>query len=150
MKTLKHQLHQLCIEKLDASIASAQQSIDEARAAQKEETKSSAGDKFETTREMMTQEIEKGTALLSKLSEDRNRLLSLLQNDSTETVQQGSVVVTNNGKFYVGVSIGAVTMNGEKYQTISSSSPIGQLLLNKKAGDKFRLNDKEYVIEEIL
>ena len=129
---------------------SAQQSIDEARAAQKEETKSSAGDKFETTREMMTQEIEKGTALLSKLSEDRNRLLSLLQNDSTETVQQGSVVITNSGKFYVGVSIGAVTMNGEKYQTISSSSPIGQLLLNKKAGDKFRLNNKEYVIEEIL
>lgn len=150
MKTLKQQLHQLCIAKLDASMASAQQSIDEARAAQKEETKSSAGDKFETTREMMTQEIEKGTALLSKLSEDKNRLLSLLQNDSTKTVQQGSVVITNSGKFYVGVSIGAVSMNGEKYQTISSSSPIGQLLLNKKAGEKFHLHEKEYVIEGIL
>ncbi|MES2619804.1 MAG: 3-oxoacyl-ACP synthase [Bacteroidota bacterium] len=149
MKTLKQQLHQLCIEKLDASMASAQQAIDEARAAQKEETKSSAGDKFETTREMMTQEIEKGTALLSKLAEDRNRLLSILQNDSSESVQQGSMVITNLGKFYVGVSIGAVTMNGEKYQTISSFSPIGQLMISKKAGEKFELHEKEYVIKEI-
>lgn len=150
MKTLKQQVHQLCIEKLDASMASAQQSIDEARAAQKEETKSSAGDKFETTREMMTQEIEKGTALLNKLSEDRNRLLSLLQTDSTESVQQGSLVITSNGKFYVGVSIGAVSMNGEKYQTISSSSPIGHLLLNKKPGEKIQLNEKEYVIDAVF
>ena len=150
MKRLKHQLHQLCIEKIDESIASVQQSIEEARATQKEDTKSSAGDKFETTREMMTQEIEKGTALLNKLFDDKNSLLAISQNDSTETVQQGSLVFTNLGKFYVGVSIGAVTMNGDKFQTVSSSSPIGQLLMNKKTDEKFYLHEKEYVIEEIL
>ena len=98
----------------------------------------------------MTQEIEKGTVQLNKLNNEKNRLMAISINNSGESVQQGSVVITNHEKFYLSVSIGAVTFDGDKYQTISASSPIGQLLLNKKQGEKFHLHDKEYVIEDIL
>ena len=150
MKSIKQQLHQLCLVKLNENIRATENAIGEARTAQKEETKSSAGDKYETTREMMTQEIEKHSIALAKLTDDKNRLLAITLNDEKEFVRQGSVIYTNHGNFYLAVSIGALTLDGIKYQTISSSSPIGQLMLNKKQGEGFKLNDKEYFITEIL
>jgi transcription elongation GreA/GreB family factor len=150
VKPAKQILLEICLAKPDESIASLSQAIDEARIAQKEETKSSAGDKYETTREMMTQEIEKNSGQIEKLLADRNRLIAIAQNETTNTVQQGSVVITNHGNFYLAVSIGViVSSEGMKCQTISTSSPIGHLMLNKKAGDWFRFHDKEYIIEEI-
>jgi transcription elongation GreA/GreB family factor len=149
MKTIKHLLQEICLAKLDESIASLQQAIDEARAAQKEDTKSSAGDKFETTREMMTQEIEKNSAQIAKLIADRNKLLAIAPNQTNAAVQQGSVVFTNQGNFYLAVSLGVVMSDGIKFQTISTSSPIGTIMLNKKKGERFQFHEKEYVIEEI-
>jgi transcription elongation GreA/GreB family factor len=149
MKNVKQLLHETCLAKLDESIASLTQAIEEARTAQKEETKSSAGDKYETTREMMTQEIEKNSSQISKLMADRNRLIAVAQNDANTSVQQGNIVFTNQGNFYLAVSLGVVLCDGVKFQTISTSSPIGQLMLNKKSGDKFLFHDKEYIIERI-
>jgi transcription elongation GreA/GreB family factor len=149
MKSVKHLLHEICLARLDESIASLAQAIDEARNAQKEDTKSSAGDKFETTREMMTQEIEKNSAQIAKLVSDRNRLVAIAPNETSTSVQQGNVVFTNHGNFYLAVSLGVVMCEGVKFQTVSTSSPIGQLMLHKKSGERFPFHEKEYIIREI-
>jgi transcription elongation GreA/GreB family factor len=99
---------------------------------------------------MMTQEIEKEGALLAKLKEEKNLLTAMMQGETQGIVQPGSVVITNQGKFLVGVSIGAVTLIEEKFQTISPSSPIGQMMLDKKTGARFSLHEREFIIEEIL
>lgn len=55
--TLKEKLYRLCIAEAEARIAAAELNIRSAKDAQSNETKSSAGDKYETSREMMEQEI---------------------------------------------------------------------------------------------
>jgi transcription elongation GreA/GreB family factor len=149
MSSLKVQLHQLCLDKLNQSIESLSLAREQARAAQQEETKSSAGDKFETTREMMTQEIEKNSAQIAEHVADRNRLMAIGCGETKGAVQQGSLVNTNRGNFYLAVSLGVIECDGIKYQTISSSSPIGRQMLNKKKGERFLFRDKEYLIEDV-
>ena len=66
MPTIKEQLLALAQKKLLQKIELLQQNIDEIQAAANEETKSSAGDKYETSREMLRQEREKYSRQLAE------------------------------------------------------------------------------------
>ena len=61
---IKNQLYQLCCNYVNKRIDEINVIIDEAVEAANNETKSSAGDKYEVGREMMQQEIELNTARL--------------------------------------------------------------------------------------
>lgn len=147
---LKKQLYQQCLEKVKQSLADAQQAIDNAQAAAKDDTKSSAGDKYETGREMMQQETDRNMAQLN----EANKLLIALNKINTESVNQivaaGSVAKTNNGNFYMAVSAGVLTVNNERYFAISPVSPIGMKLIGTKAGSEFDLNGKRYQVKEVV
>lgn len=151
MGNLKSRLHEICAAMLSSKIADYKQAIDDARAAQQNETKSSAGDKFETTREMMTQEIENNTRQLIA-AEAEGHLLNLAQSDNGEhgKVHHGSIVKTDGGNFYIAAGIGKVALDSEIYQVVSPVSPIGKLLLGKTAGAILEFNAKKYRIEEIV
>lgn len=130
---------------MDAS----KQALDSAQQAGQEETKSSAGDKYETSREMMQQETDRNRAQLN----EANKLLIILSRinpDSRhDTADTGSLVITNNGKFYIAISTGTLIINGEAFVAVSSASPIGLLLKGRKAGDEFNFNGRHYRIEDI-
>ena len=55
---IKQKLYNLCHAYLDNNIQNAEAVIADAREAARNETKSSAGDKYETAREMMQQDID--------------------------------------------------------------------------------------------
>jgi hypothetical protein len=55
-------------------------------------------------------------------------------------------VITNNGKFYIAISAGTLTINGETFFAVSPASPIGQKLKGQKAGSEFDLNGKFYKV----
>src|SRR5687768_4206579 len=81
------------ISMLQADIADLQKGMTE-------DSKSSAGDKFETAREMAQQELSK----LSTQLNEQQRLKSLIDNQSADKaaqVQLGAVVETNKGLFLV-------------------------------------------------
>ena len=59
MTTIKQTLYNFCVTYINQRMATAQQAIHTAQASANEETKSSAGDKYETGRAMMQLEIEK-------------------------------------------------------------------------------------------
>lgn len=128
----------------------AQQGIDAAQQAAKDDTKSSAGDKYETGREMAQQETDRHMAQLAeanKLKIALNQINPAVKNDRVET---GSVVITNLAKFYVAISAGAISAEGETYMAISPASPIALKMKGSKEGDEFNLNGKVYKIESIL
>lgn len=113
-----------------------------------EDSKSSAGDKFETAREMAQQELVK----LSTQLNEQQRLKSLVDNQSSESTTQvslGAVIQTNKGVFLVGIPIGTNTFEGKNIIGIGLSAPLGQLLLHKKKKDQFFFNNQEFIIEEI-
>lgn len=150
MTNQKRDLYVLCINYVKARIETAKQAIADAQQSAEEETKSSAGDKYETGREMMQQETDRNQAQLN----EANKLLIALNQINVDTASSsaipGSLVITDNGKFYLAISAGVLNLNGEGYFAVSPASPIGGKLLASKTGDEFNLNGKHYKIMEVI
>jgi hypothetical protein len=146
MVTIKQQLHALCLTYMEERINGANQAIQFAQASANEETKSSTGDKYETGRAMAQLEIEKNSAQLAEARSLKQILLLLDPVKTNDTIQAGSLVITNQGRFYISIPAGQFTVEGEIYFTISRSSPIAQILLRLKVGDQVSFNKKEFVV----
>ncbi|NIF04445.1 hypothetical protein F3J23_03230 [Chryseobacterium sp. Tr-659] len=104
------------------------------------DTKSSMGDKYETGREMLQQEINN---LQRQLNEALNQQ-AVLQKISIETcdkVQTGALVKTNKGLFYIAVSVGEIISDHQKIMTVSAESPLVKAMLGKKSAEVFVVND---------
>jgi len=147
---LKEVLYRQCLDYVQKRMDAAQQGIDEAQQASKDDTKSSAGDKYETGRAMMQQETDRNMAQLNEANKLKVALNAITTNLSSKQVENGSVVVTNNGNFYLAISAGVLVAAGESYVAISPASPIGLKLKGLKANDQFDLNGKDYKIIRIL
>lgn len=114
------------------------------------ETKSSVGDKYETSRAMVHLEKEKLMGSI-KEKEKKLQLLSKLSSDSKdEIIGGGSLVKTSMGWIYIAISFGKLKIEGEDIFVVSLVSPMGQVLIDKKEGDKATLNGREIEILEVL
>jgi len=131
-------------------IATAETALQQAQEASNDDTKSSAGDKFETTREMMQQDIARNKNLLFDGQQNQQLLISLENAAHSDIVRNGSLVYTSNGLFYITISAGQIKIDNELVFAISAVSPIGQLLIGKKAGDSFSFNKNDYTIKEVI
>ena len=147
--SLKQQLFAHCREHFSAAIKAAEAAIASAREASQNETKSSAGDKYETAREMMQQEIDMNTARLHQSQLQLSALERVDVSKAYERVQTGSLVHTSNGNFFIAVSAGHFTIDGIKYYAISIESPIGRHMAGKQKGETFTLNGKQFTISVI-
>ena len=150
MDNLKEQLYQQCLNYVQQRMEAAELGIKEAQQAAADDTKSSAGDKYETGREMAQQETNRNMAQLTEANKLKVALTAINPARTYKQVDNGSLVITNNGKFYIAISAGTLTVNGEQYFAISQASPIGIKIRGLKAGDEFSLNGKGYVIEGVL
>ncbi|GAB1463941.1 3-oxoacyl-ACP synthase [Pedobacter sp.] len=146
---MKNELYQLCLTFIEKRIATATEALEQAQEASSDDTKSSAGDKFETGREMAQQDINRNKQLLADAQQQKAVLLSLADVPKTEKVRSGSLVITNNGNFYISISAGQLQLEGNTFFAISAASPIGKLLLGKAIGEQFSFNGKTYLIEQV-
>jgi len=145
MDTLKENLYQQCMQYVQKRIAVAEEGIKDAQQAQNDDTKSSAGDKYETGREMAQQETNRYLVQL----DEANKLkvaLNTIGHGITEIASPGSVVYTNSGNFYLSISAGQLQADGKSFYAVSPASPIGLQLMNKKAGEQITVNGKTYEI----
>ncbi len=113
------------------------------------ETKSSAGDKYETGRSMMQLEILKFSSQLNEGFELKKVLNKIDYKKNYNKVETGSLVCTTNGNFFIAISAGKVTVEQKEYVTVSYSSPLTQALYNKYVNDKIHFRNKVYLIESI-
>ncbi len=113
------------------------------------ETKSSAGDKHETGRAMLQLEMEKASQQIAVVQQMKEILHRINPDDLSEVIRLGSLVHTNKATYYLSISLGAVAVENDMYFVISSSSPIGKLLIGKKANDIIQLNGQQIKITEV-
>jgi hypothetical protein len=146
---IKEQLYKLCVQYVDQRIATASDAIQTAQTSANEETKSSAGDKYETGRAMMQLEIEKNTVQLNEAQKLRQILVNIDPQKQALTVRPGSLVVTDQGNFYIGIGAGQLKLDGHVYFAVASTSPIGIQLMNKSKNDTFLFNKKSFHIKEV-
>ena len=143
----KSEILQIIQDKLSAKIENLERLINETRASNNE-TKSSMGDKFETSREMVQQEI---NTLQIQLNENRNARNSLKQINTNlhQTIGLGTLVETDKGLFYIAVSLGEIVFNEKKIFVISTESPLGKILFGMKKGEEISLNNMKQTIKAV-
>jgi transcription elongation GreA/GreB family factor len=150
MNNLKSELYNQCLDYVQKRMEAAQLAINEAQKASNDDTKSSAGDKYETGREMMQQETNRNMGQLNEANKLKIELNKIYPNSVSDKADIGSAVITNNGNFYIAISAGLLKVKNETYFAISPASPIGSKLKGQKAGDEFKLNDKTYQIKHVI
>jgi len=123
--------------------------MDEVQASANEESKSSTGDKYETGRAMMHLETEKAATQLADALNMKRALDQIDIDKSSNTAKMGSIVITDNGNFFIAVAIGKIEIRKKDYFVISPLSPLGKELINRKVGDKIVVNARSYSITKV-
>ncbi len=143
MNPSKERIIQAFKEKLQDSLQSLQDAITQTEQALQDETKSSAGDKYETSREMLQ-------ADLDRLESQRKTLqnsLSLFSNNQENTgISSGSIaeisIDSQSHTLYIGPPIGNLQIENLEIRSISVASPLGNVLLGKLPQEEFTWNGK--------
>jgi len=149
MMTVKERLYEECKKFIDGRLNSVVDRIANIQESLKSETKSSAGDKHETGRAMLQLEREKAGNQLADIQNQLELFSRVTIDLSSNVVRLGSIVVTDNGAYFLAISVGAITIEANTYYAISPRSPIGKVLLGKVKGDEFVFNGVTRVIKVI-
>jgi hypothetical protein len=147
--SIKELIYEKCIEFVAKKISLSQQNIYLAQQTANSETKSSAGDKYETTRAMMQIEIQNSSKRLAEAQDLQSALQKIALQNQCEFVAVGSLVQTTQGTFFIAIGMGQLSLDDKCYFVVSPHSPIGSLLLRKALGEEFQFNHKAYKILDI-
>lgn len=139
---------QHCVNQCEQKLAEITTAVTTAKESIMNDTKSSMGDKYETSREMAQQELNRLQKQEHQISIDLTRIREL-KLDIPIRIIPGSLVKTNQHTYFIAISLGALKINGKNYIIISPESPIGRLLLGKKEGDTVLFRDNMIKILQI-
>ena len=144
---MKPELLEIINQKISEKIQKLEQLIAETRASNND-TKSSMGDKYETSREMLQQEINNLQIQLNEHLKSQ-KILKNINVNPHKVVSLGSWVETNKGKFFIAISLGEILFNQEKVFVISTESPLAKAMSGKKVGETFIVNNLTQTIKNI-
>ena len=148
LKEKKAELLDTCKKLVEDRIRSAQKELASYNMQSSEETKSSAGDKYETARAMIHLEKEKMSIQLNE-SIKLKQVLEMIK-PTPDQSGMGRLVITDTGRFFISVSLGLIKCNDQSYFVLSPVAPLGKLLAHAKVGDKKSFNGKNYQIIEVV
>lgn len=103
------------------------------------ETKSSMGDKYETGRELLQQEINKHQIQFNE-HQEKEHILRKLPCGIHHIIHAGTLVKTDQHLYYISISLGEVTFDDQKIFCISPESPVAKKMWGKSKGDVFEIN----------
>jgi transcription elongation GreA/GreB family factor len=106
------------------------------------DTKSSMGDKYETSRELAQAEWNKLMERKGQVQQQIHQLQQIDPNSDHNSIGQGAIVITQNHHLFVGVPLGKFHFNNKEWMGISLHSPIGKALEGKKTGNNFTFNNQ--------
>ena len=139
-------LYAHCEDQLKKRIGLILSEIKLVQASANEETKSSAGDKYETGRSMAQLEVERQQAQLVTAEKELSSLRNLQTVNVISRVIPGSLVTTSNGVYYISISIGVVEILSQRYFVVSPDSPVGKVLLGKTTSQEVLWNNQRLII----
>jgi hypothetical protein len=132
---LKKEVINTCKTILEQRILAATQAMNTAQESANSEDKSSAGDKYETSRAMghLDRDMNAKQMFIAKIE-----LAELLKitDAHCEFVTKGALVKCKDFYFFVAVGIGMIKVNGLSIGVVSPESPIAKTNWHKKQGDQ--------------
>lgn len=111
-----------------------------------QDDKSSAGDKYETSREMSQQELDKVHAAIAENKRFENLVNQYLNLPLSTKIQAGSLVKTSEFVLFFGLPLGTINVNTSTIIGIGASAPLAQQLLGKIEGESIAFQGKQLTI----
>ncbi|TVT41289.1 3-oxoacyl-ACP synthase [Hymenobacter setariae] len=146
----KSSFYAACQAFLAQRMAVARAEMQAAQESSNSDTKSSAGDKYETGREMAQQERDRHAAQLHEAQQQLAELQKINPELATDTVRLGALAATSLGLFYVSVGAGRLrTAEGREFLAVSASAPIMAALSGKRAGETVVFNGKPVQVQAV-
>ena len=140
----KSELIKIINQKLSEKIQTFEKLIAETRASNND-TKSSMGDKYETGREMLQQEINNLQTQLNEVLKQQDFLKTsfdkLRMTKKFDKAEKGAIVKTEKGLFFISVSLGEINFDNQKIICISPESPLAKAMNGKQKDEGFSLNN---------
>ena len=146
MKSKKSEIHSNLRAILEKTLDEARREYVLAKESRDSDTKSSAGDKFETGREMMQREMDKLSALIDNTLNSIAKLDRIADLPASAVISEGSLVETEQDTYYISIGYGKL----EAVYAISIESPLGIELKGKKVGDRVEMRGRIITIKSIL
>ena len=146
MNSIKQNIKLEVLRQLDLKIKDISNAVKSAEESRDTDTKSSAGDKHETSRAKIQTEIDQLSKQLINAKRQKNNLSIIDTSHLHSIADVGSLVETNKGYFFISTGWGRIQIQDENYFVISIESPIGRLLKNKKEGDSIQFRNTAYDI----
>ncbi len=143
-------LYEYCATYLAQRIANSREAIQSAQESANEDTKSSSGDKYETGRAMMQIDIEQNNTQLKESLRLKSQLEKISPETKSDTIQLGSLVVTDQANYYFAISIGGVKLNDRQYFVISPEAPIGKTMIGLRTGESFTFRNRTQRIKQLF
>jgi transcription elongation GreA/GreB family factor len=145
MKSLKSKIHLQLRSILEKSLEEARREYLLAKESRDSDTKSSAGDKFETGREMMQREMDKWSALVDNTVNSLVKLDKLANSQASTIISEGSLVETDQATYYLSIGYGKL----DSVYAISIESPMGLALKGKQVGESIEMRGLNIMIKHI-
>lgn len=145
----KTKLLQYCKNQVDARYSKIKQTIANIEESLFEESKNSNGDKHETGRAMLQIDRENAGKQLFEIEKLLGILKKIDIKTTSEYVRLGSLVRTDKYSYFIGLSLGTVSIQNKDYRCVALNSPIGLLISGKKMGDGFNFNGEAHTILEV-
>lgn len=146
----KTSVHASVVQEVTRRMIQLNELLQDAFDATANESKSSAGDKHETSRAMAQLEQEKIGGQLIEMTKLHAILQRLDPTFVSDSIQLGSLVETSSGWFYLSVGIGILNSSGNTLFCITPNAPVGKLLVGKKVQDSIEFNGNPTRIIQLL
>ena len=137
------------VQNLNEKLNSIQFLISSAIESRDSDSKSSVGDKHETSRAKIQSDIDNYLKQKLNIIEKLKVLGAININQKNNKIENGALVETNVGFFFIAIGIGRWTVNSEQLFVISLASPIGKLLKDKVVSSSFTFRNLKYKIIKI-
>jgi hypothetical protein len=145
----KTQIAALARKLLHSQLMETRQQLSELNSSGAEEGKSSAGDKYETQREMIKQSQEILDRQLSRIQAMINQL-EKIPIEACSQVQEGALVKLPLGLVWVGVALGRIVDQNVEYLLVSKDSPLFIAIKGLKRTQSTLFRGKKMMIEEVI
>jgi hypothetical protein len=80
---------------------------------------------------------------------NQQALIQKISPEPSSKAQNGALVKTDKGLFYISASVGEITYDNQKIMTVSDESPLVIAMSGLSSGHTFSINNINQTIEEI-
>ncbi len=146
--SIKKALLDLCKDAQDNTISNLQKEMSDSQ--QNANDYGQEQDLYDPHRTQLLSKRDLFAGQLKKAMDERNILERIQTDRINDTVEFGSVVITNEQNLFISISTGKITLNEKTFYAISPKVPFFQSMQGKHKGEAFHFRDKDIKIQDVF